>query len=96
MNNAWAPGSARTFVQGCEESLPEASVTKRKSGESESQWRLHVFITVSNYDTRGRQESERTSMFCDTDSEAKNPQHAGIKWSLIKTHSKCGSLPFYA
>ena len=74
MKNARAPDSACTFMLGCELSLPEASVALRNGGESNSQWNLHVFfVTVSNYDTRGRQESEQTGMFCDADSEAENP-----------------------
>lgn len=58
---------------GCKQSLPEASVIGSNGGESKPQWRCHVFVTVSNYDTQGRQESEPTGMFCGTESEAKSP-----------------------
>lgn len=71
--------SACPFVLGCEGSLPELSVTWRNGGASKSRWHLPVFVTMSNYDTRGRQESERTGgMFCNTDSKAEKPSTARV------------------
>lgn len=94
MTHTWATGSACSFVRRSERNLPEASVTWKKSGEAESQWHSHVFVSVSNYDTQERQESEGMGMFCDTDSEAENSQPGRV--NLIKRHSRCRSLPFYA
>lgn len=94
VRNVLAPSSLCT-VLGCELSLPEASITRRSDGGSQSHNGVFVFLSLCQIMIfSGGKEVSEPGCFCSVDTEAENHSLCESNSASFRDTANAGVCPF--